>query len=270
MRSASRDFGDNMNTKGRRGALGKNLFLVCANPRVGSTYFCEAIASTGVLGKPTEMLGPDQEVRLRREWNCADSSYGSYLERAVYASRTPNCIGGIKIMWAYLPNVLESLAHVDELAPLKRDHERFGSLFCGARALHLIRRNKVRAAFSYWLAQQTGQWVLYDEASRVAHPGSVDNAEITRLHDELHDAEAGWPHFLDAAGIETIQYVYEHWTIDVRSAVTNVAQQLFGIAVDRHSVKPPKMLRQATSITDDLERKWIEVTGGCSDCRNLN
>jgi LPS sulfotransferase NodH len=112
-------------------------------------------------------------------------------------------------MWAYLDGFLSDLAEFENLRLLASGVERFAEVFGECSAIHLSRRNKVRAAISYWLAHATGEWFWYDGAPRASSPNKPDLWAISRFHAEMHAAEIGWPLLLQAARINSKTIFYE-------------------------------------------------------------
>src|SRR5262245_40755420 len=70
-------------------------YLVCSSPRCGSTYFCELLASTGVLGIPREYLN------VAGGWGQLDRKRPTdlrlLLDRVLRAGSTPNGIYALKV-----------------------------------------------------------------------------------------------------------------------------------------------------------------------------
>jgi LPS sulfotransferase NodH len=245
----------------------ENFYLVCANPRVGSTLFCEVLRGTGVAGCVTEPFDPNVETRLRQEWGCQTVSRLEFMVEAIKMSRTPNGVGAAKIMWTYLDAFLTDLAKFENLRALPSGIERFATTFRGCLALHLSRRNKAQAAISYWLARETGEWFWDGSTPRGQPPARPDFWEITKLHAEMHAAELSWPLFLRAAGIRSATIYYEDWVLDPAKHVIALANQHLLLKIKCASARTlPRLARQADATTDTIEREWIALTGGCLSC----
>jgi trehalose 2-sulfotransferase len=245
----------------------ETFYLVCANPRVGSTLFCEVLRRTGVAGRVTEPFDPNTETRLREEWGCQSVSRLEFIVEAIRMSRTTNGVGAAKIMWTYLDGFLNDLAKFEDLRALPSGIERFGGAFRGCRALHLSRRNKVRAAISYWLARETGQWFWDGRTPREPPLARPNFWEITKLHAEMHAAEISWPLFLRAAGIHSATIYYEDWVVDPTRHVIELANHHLPLNIQCNSVHAlPQLARQADTRTDAIEHEWIALTGGCFSC----
>jgi LPS sulfotransferase NodH len=243
------------------------FYLVCANPRVGSTLFCEVLKATGLAGWITEPFDPEAEGRLRTEWRFDAPSRASFIQQAVTRSRTPNGVGGAKIMWVDMDGFLSDLVAFENLRQLASGVERFAGAFGECRAVHLSRRNKVRAAISYWLASTTGEWFWYSGASRRPPPEEPDLWTISRLHAEMHAAEIGWPLLLKAAHINSKTIFYEDWIEDPIAGVFAIANKHLAAQLEPSmQIKVALPARQADERTDQIETQWVDLTGGCPSC----
>ena len=243
-------------------------YLVCANPRVGSTLFCEILKATGVAGWITEPFTQDAEGRLRREWRFDAPSRANFIQQAIARSRTPNGVGGAKIMWVDMDGFMSDLAAFENLRRLPSGVERFADAFGECRAVHLSRRNKLRAAISYWLASTTGEWFWYGGAPRTTPPEEPDFWTISRLHAEMHAAEIGWPLLLKAAHISSRTIFYEDWIGDPIAGVLGIANNHLAVQSDPNMIKVALPARQADETTDRIEAQWLKLTGGCKYCGN--
>ncbi|WP_198373822.1 Stf0 family sulfotransferase [Roseomonas rosulenta] len=75
-----------------------------------------------------------------------------------------------------------------------------------AVVIRLVRRNKLSQAISYYMAQQTGQWVSTDPARIPAEEVCFDFDAIRNHLKRLCHQDAMWDAQLDCLGI-----VAEHW-----------------------------------------------------------
>jgi LPS sulfotransferase NodH len=189
-------------------------YLVCATPRSGSTLVCEALAETGVAGRPEEyfealrhsgrprrpeeyFLGvEDQSIRDHlgeraigsepppRSPLWSRAAYDRYLEWAFEAGTTPNGIFGAKLMWGYFGEFISLLRNV----PAYRDvplAELLPTVFPELTFVRVVRANKVRQAVSLWKAVQTANW-REEQASSAAGGIEADGSPPYRSFIEEH------------------------------------------------------------------------------------
>jgi trehalose 2-sulfotransferase len=189
-------------------------YLVCATPRSGSTLVCEALAETGVAGRPEEyfealrhsgrprrpdeyFLGvEDQSIRDHlgeraigsepppRSPLWSRAAYDRYLEWAFEAGTTPNGNFGAKLMWGYFGEFVSLLRNV----PAYRDvplAELLPTVFPDLTFVRVVRANKVRQAVSLWKAVQTANW-REEQASSAAGSIEADGSPPYRSFIEEH------------------------------------------------------------------------------------
>jgi LPS sulfotransferase NodH len=192
----------------------KRSYLVCATPRSGSTLVCEALAETGVAGRPEEyfealrhsgrprrpdeyFLGvEDQSIRDHlgeraigsdpppRSPLWSRAAYDRYVDWAFEAGTTPNGVFGAKLMWGYFGEFVSLLRNV----PAYRDiplAELLPTVFPDLTFVRVVRANKVRQAVSLWKAVQTATW-REDQASALAGTVEADGSPPYRSFIEEH------------------------------------------------------------------------------------
>ena len=173
-------------------------YLVCSTPRSGSTLVCEALAQSGVAGRPEEYfeaLRTSGRPRRPTEYfaGTADHSildhldervvgddppqrsplwsrtaYDRYLEWAFAAGTTDNGVFGAKLMWGYFGDFVSLLRNIPAFRDLPLA-ELLPGVFPELQFVRVVRANKVRQAVSLWKAVQTASW---SEAESAAPKGS--------------------------------------------------------------------------------------------------
>lgn len=247
----------------------ESYYLICASPRVGSTLFCHLLAASGIAGTPNEVFDPWNRRNVEKQFSLMPGNLPALLRFALLENRTPNGVGGAKIMWEHLSPLLDDLASLPEFQGFDFPLDRFRAIFSDTKFLHLTRRNLVRSAISYWMAAQTGQWVWYGQKKQIS-VDSVDYLSITLRHADLHAAAIGWPLFFKQAGLTVPTLYYEDWTKNPLGQVTALANQYLGIDLTGRIPDDFSMpTKQANSLTDEIEREWIRQTGGCPHCATL-
>lgn len=256
----------------------REMYLICATPRVGSTLFCHTLAATGAAGHPVDWLDENKEDELREELGRPAADRAELLAHTFASCRSAEGVGGMKIMWEQLDRVMADLREFAGMGDLPSGPERFGEAFRGSRAVHLSRRNKVRAAISYWLAITTGQWIWYGQKPQRsldrdilldARSWAVACWTITKMHSALHEGDLNWPIFLRSAGINATTVYYEDWTNDPAANVVGIANAALDLSLSG-SIDPRaiRLSRQASEDNDLIERRWTEETGGCRYCQS--
>lgn len=174
-------------------------YLVCSTPRSGSTLVCQALAQSGVAGRPeeyfealrhsgrprkpeeyftgvtdtsildhlTERVVGDDPPQRSPLWS--RTAYDRYLEWVFAAGTTDNGVFGAKLMWGYLGDFVSLLRNVAAYrdVPLA---DLLPTVFPDVQFVRVIRANKVRQAVSLWKAVQTAAWSESHDAPKEAPP----------------------------------------------------------------------------------------------------
>lgn len=261
-------------------------YLVCSTQRSGSTYLCQLLDSTGVLGHPLEFFEARAETGLpphpgyflaglprtgagiRDDLRPTDGpaysdlttvdGWAAHLERTFALGTTTNGIFGAKLMWNQLPDVEQHAGAIERFAGLSR-LELLEALFdgdLGVRFVWMRRRDKVRQAISLWRALQTRSW-------RLEHPGGAEHPPrlsysfggIEHLRRRLSADDEAWGRFFAGHEIDALELVYEEDVeLDPEGSVHRVAA-LVDAALSAGWAPQARMLRQADRLSDD----WYEA-----------
>lgn len=268
-------------------------YLICATPRSGSTLLCEALASTGLAGRPEEhfqMLEETGRPRRPRDYfsrsndpdvwvllsdpKFADtlgddryddmptwpemwgvSDFEGFLGRALEEGVTENGVFGTKIMWAYFRSFVRLVRKMEG------NHEVApcdvpGAVFSNFERFVWIRRqDTVRQAVSLWKALQTWQW--NKDAPR-DHEAELlfSQAAIRHLKLRIDEHNAAWESFFERhCGVEPVKVVYEDFVADYEGELLRVLDEL-GVGVpENFAVGAPRMKRQA----DERSEEWVRL-----------
>jgi LPS sulfotransferase NodH len=220
----------------------RTSYLVCATPRSGSTLVCQALAETGVAGRPEEyfealrhsgrprrpeeyFLGvEDQSIRdhlgersiggepTPRSPLWSRTAYDRYLDWTFEAGTTPNGVFGAKLMWGYFGDFVSLLRNV----PAYRDlplADLLPAVFPDVTFVRVIRANKLRQAVSLWKAVQTATW----REDQSGGGGSIEGDPPYRAFIESHRPQLRFhyraiSHLLDQLLIEEASWdaFFEH------------------------------------------------------------
>ncbi len=225
---------------------------IAATARSGSSLLCEAIASTGVAGRPWEYLYEALEPMWRGYWELApDVPYRDFVGQALVHGSTPNGVFGAKVMMGYLCELTSRLAVAfpeagRDLPPLTQ----LAALCPNPRWIWITRRDKVRQALSLARALQTQAWHAGVEPQGMA---DYDFAEIDRCLQVVALHEAGWQDLFTAHGLVPFVVVYEDFVQRYHDTTAEILEFL-GLprTAARDLPAPTIMKRQA----DELSERW--------------
>ena len=244
----------------------RRSFIVAASQRSGSTLLCRGLQDTGVAGRPEEyfLTGPPEVFppgwRFWEEGIFATPNgamtRAAYIELVHQLGTTGNGVFSAKLMWNYVPLVLE---RVEEMAEHRGRSERdkLEVLFPRLDGLVMLtRRDKIRQAVSWLRASQDGVWVVSDnEPAAPSGTPRYDGEIIAGMITLLEEADRGWTEFAATLDVEPIHVVYED-LVDPDSyqdAIRDVLNRL-GLEEDAVEIGPARTSRQS----DDLNDAWVD------------
>ncbi|MBI1352834.1 MAG: hypothetical protein GC160_00705 [Acidobacteria bacterium] len=215
-------------------------YLICADPRTGSSLLGYGLWSSDRAGRPDELL----EAETLRKHGWQDDPPAVLLEKAFRQGETPNGVSGLKVMWPDLerlasatpPATAEQLRGLAELLP-------------PLRYIRITRRDVVSQAVSLAKAMQTGQW-QFDKTPRT-RTVIYRREEISAQIRAIHSYNAGWARYFETLGVEPLHIVYEDFVDNYDSTMRAVFAYL---ELPPDPVPPPLLERQA----DEVSRAWVE------------
>lgn len=224
-------------------------YILCTTQRSGSTYLCDLIAHTDVLGRPREYFVEDWLKRIASRPYLElpqgeEVGFVQYLERVIEKTTSPNGVFGLKILQPHLLDMLRRLREYDAYRTME-DADILARVFPGVRFVWLTRRDKVRQAISLLNARQSGVWNSSQLPPGEGHAAAVlDNAGIDGAMRTLIEHEARWQEFFAALRIEPLTLVYEDFVRDPLPAVQRLAAYVgvplpFGWRAESAETKAP-------------------------------
>jgi LPS sulfotransferase NodH len=239
-------------------------YLICANPRSGSTLLARALSDTGVAGHPEEYFlcgAPEAFLGGWTFWEAGPLAqrYGisdreSFFELVFQLGSTANGVFGAKVMWTYVGSMLDKFRETPRYSGMERE-VLFRSLFPDLHVVHLIRRNRLRQAVSWLRAAQDGVWVVSDaEPANPSGQPSYDYATIDGMMSLIAQGEQGWADLFRALRVEPYDVIYEE-LIDADGYETSVRGVLRYLDLDdRIPIPSARTAQQADRIND----QWVE------------
>ncbi len=164
-------------------------YAVCATQRSGSTFACELLTSTGLLGNPLDYFNP--AGRRAKGWTDFPGDYDAQLELIPRAGATPNGVYAMKVF----PEHLDAL-----------DERQWTQRLPGLRWVYLRREDLLGQAISLVIAEQSGRWRSTAEA--LAEP-RYDADAIRSALSRIASGDAQWRLFFARHGIRPLETTYE-------------------------------------------------------------
>ncbi len=267
-------------------------YLICTTPRSGSTFLSQALASTGVAGRPEEYFqqltatglprrpvdylegldseavptprgAPDGDHRVDPMFDPRRfAGFGDYVSWVLGTATTSNGVFGAKLMSAYVDGLAAGLREaLGDRAP-GTTPGLLGTVFPRLRYVFLVREDKVRQAVSLWRAIQTWQW---REDAPEAGPVNAGRGEgalrydfraLDHLRRRLVDEEGWWRAYFADAGIEPLTIAYEQFA-DGHDDVVRAVLRHLEIPFDGSWTLPsPTMRRQSDGLSSDWAARF--------------
>lgn len=242
-------------------------YLICTVPRSGSTYLCDLIARTGVLGmRPDEPRRFEYVLRyFRTDFRGVDrarTGVQDLLDAAFAESASPNGVGGFKVMWQHFDRVIdEGLRNGAERGLRRIDVER--QIAASTRFVWLRRRNRVRQAISWTKALQSDGWHI---ESQRAYQGAYtyDFPGICLARWRIRRAETGWSEFFRRCDARPLVLYYEDCLSDLPGAIGSIARLLDVPAPEEVHDASSSLEVQADSVNDEWERRFRVDSAGAA------
>jgi LPS sulfotransferase NodH len=211
-------------------------YAICSEHRSGSTFLCQLLASTQLLGRPEEYFSDNRfALSLERE--------PAALDALVALAATPNGIYGLKLFTQQFDATMKS---------------RWPERLPGLRWVHLQRRDLLAQAISLVRTIQTDQY-RSTEAPR-AEP-RYDRAAIAGHLARLAENEARWRRYFARNALQPLWLVYEEVIADPAAAVAAVARHL-GLAGEvRPDLERVAVGIQRDAVTEEWRARFAAEAG---------
>jgi trehalose 2-sulfotransferase len=221
-------------------------YVVGATPRTGSSLLCEGLSATGTAGFPNEPFAPDFRAMWLQAWGLPDDV--SPLAYAAEALRrgTAGGVTAIKIQWMHIAPLAESLGRAEDGV--------LSWLLPNARYVHVVRRDRVAQALSWFRAIETNEWWRFGDAPVPAAP-DLDVAAVYDLERHIANQDSAWRAFFERHGIEPLVVEYEALAGDYRGEVARVLSFLGLPPSAADTVPAPRLRRQADGVTEEWRRR---------------
>ena len=242
-------------------------YVLACTPRTGSHLLSDALAATGVAGRPREWLPrftpetapktPLERMRLVAQAP-PDTAYdpaedAGHIRRFLEAGTTANGVFGVVVHWPVLHDAVRRLQvflGTEESAP----HRVLSSAFPDVSYVWVRRRDRVAQAVSWYKAIQTGVFVgRHGKGGGEKEELRFDYGKIRHLLSAVTNSENAWGTYFSSNGLTPLVLYYEDLSARYVSTVRSVLDFL-QLDADGVDVVAPKHGKYA----DALSEAWIE------------
>jgi len=236
-------------------------YILCTNPRSGSTLLCELLAQAGA-GTPDSFFMETPGTEWETAWGLPApgtlpprAQARTHLAAALRAGRGATGVFGLRLMRRDLPRLLAMLDLVHPDQP--DDRARIEAAFGPVRFLHLTRADRLAQAVSLVRAQQTGLWHIAPDGTEIERlappaPPVYDRDRIAGELARLTDWDRGWTDWFAARDIAPLSIDYDALAADPAATVARICAALGLPAPDRARLVPP-----VARLADATSRDWI-------------
>lgn len=239
-----------------------DAYILCSNPRSGTTLLCDLLRQTGVAGAPESYFRQKSLADWCRSWDIpgevklTDAVFShSYLSAMMQAGRAGTPPFGLRLMGPDLSFACDWLGRVHPAA--STDHQRFEAAFGTTRYIHLSRTDKLAEAVSYLRAEQTGLWhgtPAGDDIERIAptEPDGYDAARITQRVEMLRAYDEAWEQWFKAEDITPLRITYEALSSDALEVLRKVL-----IHIGKNADTADHVTPGTRKLADETSAAWI-------------
>ena len=237
-------------------------YVLCSNPRSGTTLLCDLLTRTGQAGCPDSYFQERFLDGWAEGWGLptpvsADASEAArrYVAAARLAGQGGTPVFGLRLM---APDLDFACRWLDRLHPgLPSDRARLEAAFGPLRFIHLSRQDKLAEAVSYVRAEQTGLWHRNADGSDLerfdpAAPEGFDAEAIRARRDALIAEDARWQGWFRTEGIAPLRLTYEDLAANPAGTLARVLETL-GLDPALASGMTPGL----SPLADETTARWI-------------
>lgn len=231
----------------------KQIYIICATQRSGSTLLCHLLSLTNKMGNPNEFLLQQRECELRR--NNAEK-YSSYVQRLLKQFASDNGVTGIKIMNTNFQMILSNLRKEVNDNSIS-DIDLINKVFYNPKFIFITRKDKLGQAISLSKAEQTGVMEKYQNLNgkQVNKKFVITPFYIKSALTRVKKRESFWLDFFQDNNITPYTIVYEDIIKNCHYAMKDCLKFLDIVITDE---KIPKLnqvkLRKQSDFTTTILR----------------
>ncbi|MEE9426598.1 MAG: Stf0 family sulfotransferase [Paracoccaceae bacterium] len=237
-----------------------NSYIICANPRSGSTLLCKLLTDTRVAGKPESYF----HLPSLSKWaeDCGVPFKGSQvnvmaavLDQVLHKGTNGTNVFGLRLMRKSFDYLMAQLAA--QYPDLPNDTARFNAAFGRTLFIRLTRGDKIAQTVSVVKAMQTGLWHAAPdgrEIERTAPPKLpvYDVDLITRELAELTGFDQDWQRWFSREKITPFAVNYEALSDNPSAVLADILRQLGLDPAAANGARP-----QVAKLADATSRDWI-------------
>jgi len=223
-----------------------STYFIAALHRSGSSMLAEALAATGVLGRPREYFN-------QRTFPASAGDIVSQCEMARRSATRPGDVVGIKFM----PGHFDRLCSAIDLS----------AWFPNSHWIWIRRRDVLGQAISWVIAEQTGAWDSSQPASAEPH---YDAGRIADRLAMICFLEARWTMYFSFNKFDPIELWYEDLCAGALADAINRISARLGVEPDANWPTKLTMRKQRNSITQAWRDRFLEGRSSVNELPSID
>lgn len=238
-------------------------YVICTNPRSGSTLLCKLLAATGKAGNPQSYFHNPSVSDWLHDFGLASINVTQKRDvlRAIFdvAIERGTCntnFFGLRLQGKSVDFLIQQMRELSH--GYSGDLELFQSVFGTTLFIHLTRVNKLDQAISLVKANQTGLWHMAPdgtELERLSAPQepAYNADDITKKMFEMKALDKKWDDLFEAEKIDLMRITYEELSADPTAVL---AQILDHLGLDRKLAAG--IVPATAKLADAVNRNWAK------------
>ena len=234
--------------------------LFCATPRSGSTFICNTLANTGLVGTPDEWLHVERIQERRIAYSSELGKTASDLEvlkKIVCAEKGENNVFGIKIMWPQYAEFAAKTTAADDPPPNSPDNF-LKSYFPNPKIVFIRRQDELRQAISWTRALKTGVW---HSIANLTEPrlAAFDFPFINKIIRRIQQQNQSWQKMFQDYAISYKTIIYENFRRSPKECVLQILGFLELPPNHKLDISPAETKLSSDGLNDQWEEAYRET-----------
>jgi LPS sulfotransferase NodH len=218
----------------------KKIYIVASSYRSGSTYLCQCLWETGVMGAPWEYLHYENDMRVMALRLDATSPF-DYLTKLLTCRTSRNGVFGLKAHFHHFEVAIETLPGMLKVLP-------------PTQFIFINRRDRIAQAVSMAKAIQTNAWLSLNRPARA--PLFYSSDFIDACLEEVSAQVQGWMQWFAANDVKPFSVDYEDLLGNKPRVIGDIVALMGATSDEPDSIVLPKVERQADAINEEWVRRY--------------
>lgn len=192
----------------------KLTYIIAITPRSGSSYLCDLIKQTHMLGSPDEFLNQKFIPSILKKVPATNAD--DYLKNIFKKFQSENGVSGLKVSWFQFNNFYNTLKEP--------------AVFKQFKFIYLMRRDLYLQSVSLYKATESGVFHTNvehgEEAKLKLNNLEYNYVKLEEWYKHIIAQESGWRHFFLSSNIIPLCITYEEIEENIDEAINRIFNYL--------------------------------------------